>query len=51
MYAFPLFAEAESSVRFEVKDSNCSAYAASFLFCQRILKLTSAGLDTVYSNS
>lgn len=41
MYAFSLSAKAESSVRFEVKDSNCSTYA-SFLFCQRILKPKSA---------
>lgn len=31
MYAFPLSTEAESSVTFEVKDSNCSVYAFSLL--------------------
>lgn len=45
MYASPLFTEAESSIGLEITDSNCSAYASPFLFCQRILKLTSAGLQ------
>lgn len=31
MYAFPLSTEAESCIRFEIKDYNCSAYAFSFL--------------------
>lgn len=45
MYASPLFTEAESSIGLETKNSNCSAYASPFLFWQRVLKLTSAGLQ------
>lgn len=49
MHVFILSTEAENSI--EVQDLNCSADASSFLFRQRILKLSSAGVVTTYSNS